>query len=104
MIGRISHLAQLVALAGVRIVTSQQMSQADDGIHRCAKFVAHVSQEGTLGTVGRFGIFLGDGKGKRALLHCFFKMLTMRAQLDIAIRNFGQHRVERIGQLADFII
>ena len=56
---------------------AQQMTQADDGVHGRADFVAHVGQEGALGPVGGVGLLARQGQFRRAARHQFFQMVPM---------------------------
>ena len=59
-VGRLIDGRQIVALVRPQFGARQQLRHADDAIHRCADFVAHVGQERTLGLVGGFGSLLGS--------------------------------------------
>ena len=64
-VGRQLHFLQIVALLGRQRRLLHQPGHADDGIHRCADFVAHGGQKVGLGAFRAFCRFLG-------LLECQF--------------------------------
>ena len=57
-----------------------------------------------LGPVGGLGLFLGDRQGQRALLDGILQVISMIGQFEVAIGDLGEHGVEGIGQMADFIV
>ncbi len=44
----------IVALSGIKVCSKRQVRHADDAVHRCADFVAHVGKEFAFGSIGRF--------------------------------------------------
>ena len=60
------HGAQVATLLGVQGGVEQRLSEADDGVHGRADFVAHVGQEGAARGGGLLGALLG---GAQLLLH-----------------------------------
>ncbi len=56
------NFGKTVGLDGGDFATPQDMGHADDAVQWGADFVAHVSQEGALGEVGRFSGFFGLGQ------------------------------------------
>ena len=60
----------LLLLAAQALIVSHQPGEAQNGVERRPQFVAHVGQEGALGSVGRFGGFLG-------LLQFTFRLLAI---------------------------
>ena len=64
---RAFDLVQTVELAGCGFTVAQQVSQADDGVHRGADFVTHVGQERALGDVGCFSLQACFGQLRGAL-------------------------------------
>ena len=87
------------------LVALQNLRKTDDGVERCADFVAHVGQEGALGLVGGFGCFLGQGQlGGAGLLHAAHGLLGLNAgmalvhQAQCLRRDFAVHVQHRLDQ------
>ena len=57
-------LGQVVTLARRHIGLERQVTHADDGVHECADFVAHIGQKGGLGGqvhIGHHRVVAGPG-------------------------------------------
>jgi hypothetical protein len=84
-IGRTAQGGELAMLLGRQSAAGEQVGNADDAVHRGADFVAHVGQEGTLGTVGPLGRFLGEKQFLGPLVDLVFEVLAMVGQFGIAV-------------------
>ena len=81
VLGGIVDLLQPLVLGAVRGVALEQISQPQDGVHGSADLVAHVGQEGALGTVGALGALMGLGQLQGALVDHLLQVVTVLIQL-----------------------
>ncbi len=94
---------QIFALLGVSSVSSSQFGHAHDAVHGGADFVAHVGQELAFGAAGRFGPFFHHGKFGGSSAHFLFQPIMMALKVLVALLNLGQHGVEAINEVAQFV-
>ena len=94
MLGGAAHLVELFRLRLVGGIAAQDVGEADDGIHRCADFVAHVGQEGALGPVGGLcriaclGHFPGAGGDQ------FFQVVAVACQFLVGHLALGNVEID----------
>ena len=87
-----------------------ELGHADDAVHRRADLVAHVGEELALGAAGFHGLVTRGGQVgvDRAqfggpLFDGALETFLMAQQIDVAPVDLGEHAVESVNQLADFV-
>ena len=108
--GRRTDGRQVVLLTLVEARFGQQLDDADDAVHRCADFVAHVGQEKRLGAARLFRFFFGplevDGAFLDPFLQVFVELLELFVELPqprVAFVDPPPHVFVGHGQEADFV-
>ena len=86
---RIGNPAQTPLHARFDHLAAHQVGEADDGIQRCADFVAHVGQEGTFGAAGALGLFLGDGQFIGPFFHHRLQAPAVAGEFGLRFAAFG---------------
>ena len=74
MFAGVVDLFQVFGLLRAYFAALQDLGQAENGVHRCADFMAHIGQEGALRKVCLFGGVLGLFQFRCALLDNLFQM------------------------------
>ena len=86
---RIGNPAQAPLHARFDHLPAHQVGEADDGIQRCADFVAHVGQEGTFGAAGALGLFLGDGQFIGSFFHHRLQAPAVAGEFGLRLAAFS---------------
>ena len=95
---RTVDLLQPTQRTGVGGFPPQQMGETNDGVHRCADFVAHVGQECALGLGRRFGAPLGGLQFGGTDADAFLKRGVQFAQVAFGAALFAHVDVGRQDQ------
>jgi len=82
---------------------AQQVSKAENGVHRRTDFVRHVGEKRALGLAGRFGHTPGIDQLSRAQQHLLFEMVAVAHEFGLGLTKVRSHDVEGVGECLQFV-
>ena len=104
-------VARLSRWSRGELAVEHEVGHADDAVHRRPDLVAHVREKLALraaglhrAVAGRHQFLVARLELGGARVHRAFEVVLLQQQLLIALLDVGQHRVELIDQLADFVV
>ena len=100
----LQHGIGIALLGGIQGGAEQQFGHAQHPVHGGADFVAHGGEKFALGLAGGLGLLFRRFQFPGACVHQIFQIAPVLAQAFVAGMNFGQHVVETVDQIADFIL
>jgi hypothetical protein len=110
-VGRRPHRGEVVPLVHGELAVEHEVRHADDAVHRRPDLVAHVREKLALRAAGLHRAVAGVHQFMVARLelggarvHRALEAVLLQEELLIALLDVGQHRVELIDQLADFVV
>ena len=88
-----------------------QFGHSDHAIHGSADLVTHIGEKLAFGAAGRLGLVpgldqldIGSQQLGSACLNFVLQAVAMSQQFAVAALDFGEHLIERIGELPELVV
>ena len=83
--------------------TTQNVNHANDAVHWCAYFIAHIGEKSAFCKVGGFGGFLRLGEFVRTRFNHIFEIALVIPECFFGFASANDHSVGAIREIAKFL-